>query len=145
GNPDKTSPYSAGTHSGFTYSYKYTFKDGKPLLKSATIKTYFVPSRSWVKPGKQTATLLKHEQLHFDISELYARKLRKEINAVHFESEDSQNEVQKLFREYTGKREQEQKRYDRETRHGKDLTQQKKWQKKIEDRLQQLTEFKSTD
>lgn len=141
GKPDQKSPYSAGTHSGFTYSYSYTFKDGKSILKSATITAYFVSDRSWVKPGKQTPTLLSHEQVHFDISELYARKLRAAIDQVEMSTEDSQSIVQGLFREYTGKREQEQRRYDLETDHGKNRAEQLKWEKQIKQRLLHYSDY----
>lgn len=34
------------------------------------------PKQSWVKPDRKTPELLRHEQGHFDIGEIYARKIR---------------------------------------------------------------------
>src|SRR5699024_5538989 len=44
---------------------------------SILIIGYMIPSESWVKENKKSDYLLKHEQLYFDICELYARKIRK--------------------------------------------------------------------
>src|SRR5436190_4980330 len=42
------------------------------------VNAYFIPNQSWFRT--KSAALLRHEQLHFDIAELYARKVRKKIS-----------------------------------------------------------------
>ena len=79
------------------------------------------PNVSWVKPGAASEYLLSHEQLHFDIAELYARKLRAEISTTDFATKT----LNKILKEITDKnsreRETAQRRYDQETRHSLSL------------------------
>src|SRR5262245_37151039 len=43
---------------------------------------------SWVRPNRKTPLVLKHEQGHFDITELYARKLTKAISDARISCEN---------------------------------------------------------
>lgn len=45
----------------------------------ATIRALFDKKKSWVKTAGGSNLLLNHEQIHFDIMELHARKIRKAI------------------------------------------------------------------
>src|ERR1700751_1707415 len=49
---------------------------------SATIiiRAVFFPYKSWKRKGRNDEDILIHEQRHFDIAELYARKLRKSFS-----------------------------------------------------------------
>lgn len=58
-------------------------KQGK-ITFEYDVNAYFIQSSSWVKPKYKTAHLLKHEQLHFDITELHARMLRKYLANYDF-------------------------------------------------------------
>ena len=71
-----SSSYHAYTHSNIGFSYASKIYRDRTELKFV-VENKFNPSRSWVRQSKRTASLLKHERLHFDISELHARKLRK--------------------------------------------------------------------
>ena len=74
--PDTTLSYSANTNSGISYSWNYSTATGVPVLEHEVF-TNFYPNRSWVQDDiHDEEYLLGHEQLHFDISELHARKLR---------------------------------------------------------------------
>ena len=44
-------------------------------VASITVTNTMEPSRSWVVPGKTFANVLSHEQMHFDLNEVYRRKL----------------------------------------------------------------------
>ncbi len=57
-------------------SYRYYCMDDKLHV---TVDAIFRKEESWVKPEAMTPHYLEHEQLHFDITELYARKLRKAL------------------------------------------------------------------
>lgn len=70
GKPDRGSNMDALTESGITFSWSCDWRGFK-----AEAYAIFVPSGSWVK--EPTNTLLAHEQAHFDITEIHARKLRK--------------------------------------------------------------------
>ncbi len=65
-----------------------------------------------------SANLLAHEQLHFDITELFARKLRKAM--VEFDFENSRNlraALQALYKKTEMERALMQKKFDVETKH----------------------------
>src|SRR5688500_17461053 len=57
----------------------------KPFLVKRRIKydvtAFFNRRKSWARD--QSPSLLAHEQLHFDIAELYARKIRKKIKELN--------------------------------------------------------------
>ncbi|MEL6636302.1 MAG: hypothetical protein AAFW73_00430 [Bacteroidota bacterium] len=65
-------PFLAVTSSGFYYSVQQT-----PLRNEAEIEVhaYFDCLGSYFKRSSEDTAVLAHEQLHFDISEIYARQL----------------------------------------------------------------------
>ena len=66
-------------------------ENGKIIYK---IQSYFEKKNSWVKLAGRNDHTLEHEQIHFDITELYARKLRKELSGKAFAcSEESKFEA----------------------------------------------------
>jgi hypothetical protein len=80
GKPD----YNFGDVSALTSSGIIHYKgceDGKIIYK---VQAYFEKNHSWVKPEAYTDHHLAHEQIHFDITELYARKLRKALEKREF-------------------------------------------------------------
>ena len=76
GVPPKNATHFASVNSGMGYRFTSKNIDGK-LTIDVDVKTYFYPQLSWKKNSNENNQgLLTHEQLHWDISELYARKLR---------------------------------------------------------------------
>ncbi len=88
-------------------------------------------------------SLLNHEQLHFDIAELFARKIRKEIfnlkqrndNLHYIDYKIIYKDLYKDYRAY-------QNLYDSETEHSKLVIQQKQWQEKVAKELVELEGFR---
>lgn len=129
-DPDvENNAHAASTSSGITYSWTYSTANYVPDL-DFEVTANFYPKRSWVKPAKKTPELLAHEQLHFDISELYARKL---LNAFegYVEMRNIRTDLKQIYSKIESMRNKMQTRYDKETNHGLDKTVQKKWNKKI--------------
>ncbi len=84
--------------------------------------------------------LLRHEQLHFDISELFARKIRKEFD---LESKKTTNpRYMKIYKRLMSEYKHYQFLYDLETTHGVILDEQEKWQKKVALELDSLKQYK---
>jgi len=50
---------------------------------NARIESFFDPQKSWVRGGKGTASVLRHEQGHFRIAEAVARKYSAEIKQIN--------------------------------------------------------------
>ena len=80
--------------------------------------------------------ILNHEQLHFDITELFARKIRQEIKIQELKSSyvDHISIYRKSHKEYR----RYQNLYDIETNHSTNFENQKKWDFKI---FQELKKF----
>jgi hypothetical protein len=99
---------------------------------------YFLQSKSF-SATEHSDYILKHEQLHFDITEIYARKIRKKIKLLESSSQDIDYLAlhKKLFNESR----ELQKRYDRETNHSKDFIAQNRWNDFVEQELKNLKEY----
>lgn len=103
---------------------------------------YFEKNKSWVKPGEKTDHLLAHERKHFDLCEVYRRKLIKKLEAKESYAYDSFSKdvgemFNKNFEEYT----KEQERYDEETHHSQKKESQIKWNKFIAKELLRLKKY----
>jgi predicted secreted Zn-dependent protease len=104
---------------------------------------FFVPNKSWVKSEyKSDFELLKHEQLHFDISELYARKFREQLSKMSF-TENVKIEISDLYEKITKKKIELQNEYDIETDHSVNILKQKQWGQKILIELQKRASYAS--
>src|ERR1700744_5250652 len=83
GTVDVAKHFLATTNSGTAYRWKAHVANGKV---QCTFTTYSFMDRykSWLRAGHEDTALLKHERLHFDISEFFARKLLEALNAYTY-------------------------------------------------------------
>lgn len=95
-------------------------------LPKFEVKVLFVKKDSWTTDST-SITLLAHEKLHFDIAELYGRKIRKQIDDLFKRGERDLKIYNKNVKQLLGDFKRYSHNYDRETRHGKDFDQQKSW------------------
>lgn len=136
--------FKAQTFSGIRYSLDE--KNGEIYVD---VEAYFDPSESWVVRSSQTPYLLKHEQLHFDITELHARKLRKALFDIQgtdrqtFRSSRLWHRVNSLHEEIYQDMVDMQNLYDRETDHSLVQSKQLEWEKNITEALLNHIEFSS--
>jgi len=101
------------------------------------VKSVFVTSASWSK-NKLSAKLLAHEQMHFDLTEVHARLLRKKLSETTNLCKEGKDALDKLTSKHFRDWKQDQDRYDQETNHGLDAIKQKYWEALIAQRLNQL-------
>jgi predicted secreted Zn-dependent protease len=106
---------------------------------SYTIKSWFSRSRSWGR--HKTDYILSHEQGHFDIAEIYARKLNQRMSTYQFNKNSYQKELNRIYNEVADEKAAVQQQYDRETRHSIDEVRQAEWLKKISRMLEELKDF----
>ncbi len=132
-----TTTLGASTDSGIELNTISTDPDIK-----ISIKSVFNKNKSWVKT--KTDHLLKHEQLHFDIAELYARKMRKEFKEKKFNSKTLKTEMTTAYKQEVAKLEAYQSKYDKETNHSRILDKQTQWEKDVLKDLQGLESYKDT-
>lgn len=109
------------------------------------IPTYFYNKLSWSK-NLNNSVLLKHEQLHFDIGELIARKIRKEYSTYELKNlENCYKDLKRIYRSYYGVEfDNYNNIYDNETEHGTVSSKQKEWELKIAKELKALDAYAST-
>ena len=128
GRPDPSSDAAASTTTYLAIEYK--IGSGSFGYK---IQSRFSRTRSWGL--HKTDYILSHEQGHFDIAEVYARKLHKEMSGYKFDKKNFQKDLKEIYDEVTEEKEEMQNRYDRETRHSINKTKQAEWLEKISDLL----------
>lgn len=110
-------------------------------LDSATsrYRAYAVQNNveSWTREHTGQEDLLRHEQYHFNISEIFARKLNEYIDANPDETDATLYNLRlnSLNLDLDAMQDQ----YDRETVHGTQWDQQKRWEYKIDSLLQSYT------
>ena len=111
---------------------------------NVSIKAMFVKNKSWVQIKKATDYLLKHEQLHFDIAELFARKLMKGFTEGKFTASQLSNQVTAMFKNYNSKLEAYQAKYDKETNHSRITEKQEQLESAIPKELLKLDAYTDT-
>ena len=109
-----------------------------------TVLATFDPGKSWVRDATTiSAALLRHEQLHFDITEVYARRLRQKLLVFQARANCAKlqpafdNLTQPVYQEW----DREEARYDSETSHGLNTVRQAYWEKQTQLKLEQLKAF----
>ncbi len=140
GKPDPKFKGDALTSSGI----KLTLDNdsGKSYVE---ILTFFDRKKSWVKKNKNTDYLLNHEQKHFDLTEVYALMLMREIADYKFSSgRNKYKEINKLYAKIYKQLMKEQNNYDKETNHSKIKEKQEAWDKKIEGELGELIKYNNS-
>jgi len=115
--------------------YKYTFNSPKNV--HFEVKATFNRNISWIKQGYKSAALLKHEQAHFDIAELYSRKLKMNFDNFNYSS-DFEQEVQQIFNKVKAEYHQMQRLYDEQTNHSTIVSKQNEWETLINEELAKL-------
>ncbi|SDQ94004.1 DUF922 domain-containing protein [Flagellimonas zhangzhouensis] len=119
----------ATTASGISYSYSANLLHHEVKL-DFEVNAYFYPNESWYKPEECTDNTLAHEQLHFDISELFARKMRNKLERTSF-SDDVKAEIRKIYKDILNELQDYQERYDWETNFSRNREKQLEWNQKI--------------
>ncbi len=136
GRPFKTAWAAAVTASGISYEFSSTETDGK-LELDIEISTHFYPDKSWFQPDLVNEVILSHEQLHFDIAEIFARKMRKKVSRTNFTG-NVKAEIKKIYRDILKELNAFQKKYDYETNFSRNIEQQLLWNKKIAELLNEM-------
>ena len=114
----------------------------KDYVFAGGVKATFDPNTSWIKdPKTLTPALLRHEQLHFDIAELNARRIRQKISLTKFDCLKLQPAFDNLTKPAYRVWGAEGNRYDAETNHGLNAAKQALWEQQIAAKLLELKAF----
>ncbi len=123
---------STATYLGINYSISGTSLSYK-------ITCSFSKDRSWGR--YKTEYILSHEQGHFDITEIFARKLNQRIGAYRFDRNNYKTDLQKIYQNILDEKEQFQNQYDEETDFSRNKDKQAEWLIKIAKMLNDLKDY----
>ena len=84
---------------------------------------------------------MQHEQGHFDITELYARKLDDAIREYSFNPKKFKTDLDQIYKEIMEEKEEVQNQYDLDTDFSRNPEKQSEWLKKIQ---RELTRYSAT-
>lgn len=140
GTPNSDSPFAASTNTGIQFGYSYTSTAGKIDLEY-TVESFFNKDDSWYFPHLVNDHILSHEQNHFDISELHARKLRKQLSQKRF-TKNIKNEIHVIYSQVEEERKEMQRKFDSETEHSQNFKKEAEWTKHIANQLKRYERWK---
>lgn len=143
GNPILHGRYNAESSLQISYRLGITRKDDDVKV-NFTVKCLFDKESSWVNPANRTNTLLEHEQLHFDIAEVYARRLRKKFTETDFSLKNYRTKSSDIFDNNFKDYQKFQAHYDAETNHGIKQMKQIIWNKKVNTLLIKSSRYTET-
>lgn len=132
--PDAGSSNAALTSSSINIEFGF---DNTGLQYS--IKCSFDKNKSWVRI--KNTDVLGHEQGHFDLAEVYARKLNKAMKEYKFNAKTVSDDVNKLYDGMMKQHHEMQNTYDQETDYSRNKPKQEEWKKKILADLKNLEAF----
>ena len=142
--PENIGSAVATTASGITFGFSIKESNGKVVDFTTNVKAHFYPNHSWYKKDYATNHVLVHEQLHFDITELHARKFRQRIKSLP-RSNDIKQKLKNLHKTIEKELAEMQNLYDSQTNFSREKENQLKWQLHIESELQKLSNFKESN
>lgn len=133
--PDSISSHRA--ISSLSISYTLTFND---TTFSFRVYARFNKRKSWTKSTGEG--LLSHEQGHFDITELYARKLRQEFKNYKINRTTIAKDLKEIYNRIIIDRDKMDSLYDIETSFSRNKSKQIYWSKKILTNLDKFELYK---
>ncbi len=141
--PDKNAHAVAITASGITFGYTLKQADKQVISFTTSVVAHFYPEKSWRKT-EADAHVLEHEQLHFDITELYARKFRQRISKLKL-SNTIGEQLKKIHNTINKELAVFQDVYDTETDFSRNPEHQARWKAEIANQLAALSKYKLVD
>jgi hypothetical protein len=132
GRVEKFSEDDALTKSSIVVSFEFV----RPGHINYEIHAVFNYYGSWVKDYAKTDRLLLHEQTHFNITELFARKIRKELSETDYVPGKFKSILDEIYTKYEVEWKAYQRVYDKQTNQGVNTKAQKEWDKKVLDELE---------
>ena len=132
--PQKQGDAVASTSTSLGISYQV--KNGELTY---TITCNFSKKKSWGL--LKTDYILAHEQAHFDITELHARRLYEALYHYEFNPETFKKDIAAIYEKIVNEKEAMQEAYDKETDHSRRKKLQYDWLEKINSMLAETEPF----
>ena len=103
------------------------------------ITCYFNKEKSWGL--MKTDYILAHEQGHFDITEVFARRLNQALQNYQFNRKTFKKDIGQIYQAIVSQKEEYQKTYDAQTDHSRNRKVQYDWLEKIDSLLVETAPF----
>lgn len=140
GVPNRADSFVASTNSGISFSF--SLKESEQGIEvDYTVLSNFYPDLSWHRPDRVNEYILQHEQTHFDISELFARKLRMKLESIEDLSKFRELS-EEYYTEIEFERRQMQRDYDSESDHSNNRTKEFEWREYVAAQLNDYEDWK---
>src|SRR6476661_2480741 len=114
----------------------YQVEDGQLTY---SISCNFSKHKSWGL--LKTEYILAHEQGHFDITEIFARKLYKALSEYQFNRRTYRRDVNEIYKAIVEEKENMQAQYDGESDHSRNRRIQYDWLQKIDQMLDETAPY----
>ena len=139
GRNDNTSGFAAYSFTMVILDYSIAINRWGVKEPSFNIRAGFDKQKSWISDEslREPDIVLMHERLHFDITELTARRLKMALS-ITYKQQTMQEQINQIYQKQIRLGDEMQERYDKETDHGLNRTKQVAWETKIARKLQEL-------
>ena len=131
-------PFLAATNAYFGYATSVKNKENLVIVE---VDTYFDCTTSYFKNNKNRSLILDHEQIHFDITELYARKFTQRLQHEIKNYKDLIKKVERIGDEVHQELQLKQEAYDTDVQ--SNYSQQSYWDEWTENGLKNLAQYKN--
>jgi hypothetical protein len=135
-----------GARSALGFGFAFGCRENKLY---AEVVARFHPDKSWVayriiSSGLASRAGIQHEQTHFDLSEVHARRIRKFFRELKDPCPRSDAELEALAEPIFREEGAAQRRYDDQTENGQLGGPQERWDKDVARQLGELSAFSSS-
>ncbi|MCW3073588.1 MAG: hypothetical protein JWP69_657 [Flaviaesturariibacter sp.] len=134
GQPKRNTDAVASTSTSLGIAYQ--LRNGELTYE---VTCTFSKPKSW--GATRTPYILAHEQAHFDITELYARKLNRKLQEYQFNKRTYKQDLNIIYQSVVAEKEAMQQAYDGETDHSRKRRIQYEWLERIELMLQESAPY----
>lgn len=120
------------THLGFSYSFVNNQVSYDIMCRFDKSKSWGLVKNDWI---------LKHEQGHFDIAEIFARRLNKSVSEYLFNKKTFQKDLDNIYKKVIADKEAYQQEYDTGSDFSRSKKNQNEWLKIIAKELEDSKEW----
>nr|WP_294791472.1 DUF922 domain-containing protein [uncultured Mucilaginibacter sp.] len=126
GPVDATSKFHALTLAEIFFKYNWALKNNKYIF-TFTGGSFLNTNKSWSVQEKQTPALLRHEQVHFDIAEIFARISLQRLTGTEYTA-TFKTTIDEITEDNLRNMKVMQDLYDEQTDHSKEKKMQARWE-----------------
>src|SRR5882762_9638566 len=104
GTPDENSTFAANTYWKLNYGFGgVSFSGDTVKITSFSVGIELDKTKSWIKKGRATADLLKHEQGHFNIGLICQQELIRQVKTTVFFKPSFEEKLKQIFTDASAK------------------------------------------